>query len=139
MITYDHAREIPAPIEKVFAAFAPERLVRWWGPDGFTNRSEHCDFRAGGNWKFVMRGPDGKEYPNECSFDEVVPPTKVVVRKLDEPHFTLTIGLTPTPGGTRVTWSQAFASDDMARRLEKIVLPANEQNLARLAAEVARV
>ena len=44
----------------------------------------------------------------------------------------------PSAAGTIVGWAQAFASDDVARAVEAIVVPANEQNLDRLAAEVAK-
>jgi hypothetical protein len=37
-----------------------------------------------------------------------------------------------------VTWSQAFDNPEVAKRIEHIVVPANEQNLDRLAAEVSR-
>jgi hypothetical protein len=40
--------------------------------------------------------------------------------------------------GTVVSWSQAFESSEVAGRLEHIVVPANEQNLDRLAVEVLR-
>jgi hypothetical protein len=38
-----------------------------------------------------------------------------------------------------VSWSQAFEKSEVARRIEHIVVPANEQNLDRLSAEVLRV
>jgi uncharacterized protein YndB with AHSA1/START domain len=40
-------------------------LSRWWGPAGFTNTFEVCEFKKGGRWSFVMHGPDGRNYPNE--------------------------------------------------------------------------
>jgi hypothetical protein len=35
-----------------------------------------------------------------------------------------------------VSWSQEFDDAEVARRIEKIVVPANEQNLDKLTAEV---
>ncbi len=32
------------------------------------------DFRPGGVWRFVMHGPDGRDYQNRITFDEIVPP-----------------------------------------------------------------
>ncbi len=137
MTTYTTSREIPAPVERVFAAFEdPERLARWWGPAGFTNTFSLCEFRTGGRWSFVMHGPNGHPYPNESVFAEVEAPGKVVVRHLSEPKYVLTIGLSPTAGGTLVSWSQAFDNAETGRKLEKIIVPSNEQNLDRLAAEV---
>lgn len=137
MKTYETSREIAAPPERVFAAFAAERLARWWGPSGFTNTFSVFEFKTGGRWIFVMHGPDGKNYPNESVFAEIVPNAKVVVDHA-KPQFRLTIGLAATPKGTRVSWSQAFDDEQVARMIEHIVVPANEQNLDRLAAEVAR-
>ena len=42
------------------------------------------------------------------------------------------------PAGTVVSWSQAYESPEVARRIEHIVVPANEQNLERLSVEVLR-
>jgi hypothetical protein len=52
--------------------------------------------------------------------------------------FRLTIELAPSSTGTLVTWAQTFESDDVARQIEHIVVPANDENLQRLQAEVLR-
>jgi hypothetical protein len=85
-----------------------------------------------------MHSPEGHDYPNESVFEEVEPAKKVVVRHLSGPQYRLTILLAPSPGGTVVSWSQDFDRADVASRIEHIVVPANEQNLDRLSAEVAR-
>lgn len=140
MSTFNTVREIPATPAEVFAAFSdPQRLARWWGPAGFSNEFHRCDFTPGGTWSFVMHGPDGKHFRNESVFAEVEPPSRVVVRHVSKPEYRLTITLTPSAGGTRVSWEQEFDDAEVARRIERIVVPANEQNLDRLAAEVARV
>jgi hypothetical protein len=58
------------------------------------------------------------------------------VQHLSEPHFRLTIGLVPSVTGTVVSWTQVFESAEVAGRIEHIIVPANEQNLDRLSAEV---
>ena len=137
--TFETSREIPATPEQVFAAISePERLARWWGPAGFTNTFQVCEFTPGGQWCFVMHGPDGGNYPNESVFAEIESPHQVVVRHDSEPKFQLTISLAPSANGTLVSWSQVFDDADVARRVEHIVVPANEENLDRLAAEVSR-
>lgn len=139
MTTFNTSREIPASAEQVFAAINdPERLARWWGPAGFTNTFTVCELVTGGRWSFIMHGPDGKNYPNECIFAELESPAKLVVQHVSEPKFRLTIGLTPSAAGTLVSWSQAFDNPDVASQVEHIVVPANEQNLDRLSAEIAR-
>ncbi len=61
-----HSRLIDAPRERIFRALAePDHLARWWGPNGFTSSFEIFEFRPGGAWRFVFRGPDGTQYPNE--------------------------------------------------------------------------
>lgn len=139
MSTFQTSREIPATPEQVFAAFAdPERLARWWGPARFTNTFSVCDFRPGGTWSYVMYGPDGKHFRNESVFAEVERPGRVVIRHVSKPKYRLTITLTPSPTGTIVSWVQAFDDAEVARRIEHIVVPANEQNLDRLTAECLR-
>jgi len=139
MTTFSTSREILATVEQVFAALSnPERLARWWGPAGFTNSFSECDFKNGGRWSFVMHGPTGNHYPNESVFTEIEAPRKVVVQHISEPKFRLTIVLASTTAGTLVSWSQAFESSEVASRVEHIVVPANEQNLDRLTAEVLR-
>jgi uncharacterized protein YndB with AHSA1/START domain len=139
MTTFRTSRHIPASPDEVFAAISdPQRLARWWGPAGFTNTFNVCEFEAGGRWEFVMHGPDGRSYPNESVFADVEAPGKVVVEHRSAPRFRLTITMTPSDGGTTVAWAQAFESDDVAKSVEEIVVPANEQNLDRLAAEALR-
>lgn len=137
MTPFETSREIPAPAGQVFAAFRDAaRLARWWGPTGFWNNFSCCEFRPGGRWVYVMHGPNGGKHPNESVFEEIVAPSRIVIRHVSGPRYRLTIGFVPAGAGTRVTWSQVFEDDAMAARIRHIVVPANEQNLDRLAAEV---
>ncbi len=139
MTTFNASLEIPATAEQVFSAIShPERLARWWGPAGFTNTFNVCEFKNGGRWSLIMHGPDGKNYPNENVFAEIEPLRKVIVQHASEPKYRLTIDLTPSAAGTVVSWSQTFESSEVARRIEHIVVPANKQNLERLSDEVRR-
>ena len=136
-----HARVIAASPEQVFRAIAePERLARWWGPQGFSSSFEHFDFRPGGSWRFVFHGPDGTDYPNENVFREIVPAARVLIEHPSEQHhFFLTITLDAQDGQTRVGWRQVFDTAAHARAAAPIVREANEQNLDRLDAEVRRL
>jgi uncharacterized protein YndB with AHSA1/START domain len=139
MTTFKTARDIPAPVAQVFAAISdPQRLARWWGPAGFTNTFSVCEFQTGGRWSFVMHGPDGTNYPNENVFEAIEAPRLVVVRHVPPPQFVLTITLAPSATGTLVSWLQVLDDADVAQRVAPIVIPANEQNLDRLTAEVLR-
>jgi uncharacterized protein YndB with AHSA1/START domain len=135
-----HSRLIDAPREQVFAAIAdPTRLARWWGPEGFTSTFSIFEFRAGGAWRFVMRGPDGAEYPNDNRFAAIDAPSRVVVEHFGAPHhFLLTITFDAEGAATRVGWRQVFDTAAEKERIAAFVAPANEQNLDRLAAEVLR-
>ena len=130
-------RQLAASPAAVYAAIAdPVRLARWWGPAGFRNVFEHCDFRPGGDWRYVMHGPGGKTYPNASTFEVIEAQVRVVIRHVSQPRYRLTIGLTPADGGTRVDWQQVFDDERVAAGIAHIVEPANEQNLDRLTAEV---
>ena len=134
------SREIAADPSRVFAAFKdPARFAAWWGPAGFTNTFDVCEFKAGGLWSYVMHGPDGKTYRNESVFRELEPDRRLVIDHVSLPRYVLTVTLQPTDsGGTLVEWNQAFEKPEVARAIAHIVVPANEQNLDRLTAEVLR-
>src|SRR5246127_5386107 len=72
------SRAIGAPRDLVFEAFTEVRhLSRWWGPEGFTTTTRAFEFRAGGEWVFVMHGPDGTDYQEWISWTEIVPPERI--------------------------------------------------------------
>ncbi len=74
-------REFDAPRDLVFSAFTdPRHLAQWWGPNGFTTTTLSFDMRPGGVWRFVMHGPDGRDYQNRITYEEVVPPQRIVYR-----------------------------------------------------------
>ena len=127
-------RLIDAPREQVWQAHTQaEHLARWWGPDGFSNTFEVFEFKPQGRWTFVMHGPDGTHYANDCIFLEASP-QRLVIRHVTAPHFTLTITLAEADGHTRLDWRQAFDDPRVAAAVAPIVGPANEQNLNRLQA-----
>ena len=139
-MAFQATRKIAAPPSSVFAAFEDSaRLAVWWGPAGFTNTFETYEFKPGGKWSFVMHGPDGKNFPNEIVVTEIEPPGRIVIDHVSQPRYLLTVTLEPTEdGGTRVGWNQEFENPEVGRRLEQILVPANEQVLDRLSEEVLR-
>jgi uncharacterized protein YndB with AHSA1/START domain len=135
--TLKTSRLIDAPRARVFEAFRdPAQLTRWWGPAGFTSTFEAFDFRAGGQWVFVLHGPDGKNYANVNEFVEIVPDERVVIHHVSGHTFDLTITFADEDGGTRVVWSMAFPTVGAKENVQEYVIPANEQNLDRLEAVV---
>jgi uncharacterized protein YndB with AHSA1/START domain len=139
MNTISTTRHIPATPRDLFAAFAqPERLARWWGPDGFRNQFDVFEFTPGGRWIFDMIGPGGERYPNESAFVEIRENELIVLDHVNKPHFRLTIALAPDGDGTLVRWTGVFKEPEVLAALLDVVKPSNEQNLDRWTAEVAR-
>src|SRR5690349_7117605 len=72
------SRVIDAPRELVFEAFTEVRhLSRWWGPEGFTTTTRSFEFRVGGEWDFVMHGPDGTDYPEWITWTAIDRPERI--------------------------------------------------------------
>lgn len=128
-------RTIDAPADRILRAVSdPALLAQWWGPKGFRNTFSSFDFRPGGEWKFTMHGPDGKDYPNRCVLDEISP-SRIVIRHPG--HFTLTMTLESRGNTTHVHWRQRFETAEVREQLAPICIPANEQNFDRLEAVLA--
>ena len=71
-------REFDAPRALVWQAWTdPKHLAQWWGPNGFSTTTSAFDMRPGGVWRFVMHGPDGRDYENRITFDEIVKPERI--------------------------------------------------------------
>ncbi|WP_174874810.1 SRPBCC domain-containing protein [Vogesella oryzae] len=137
--TFRSSRQFAATPAQVFAAISDaERIARWWGPAGFSNRIAEFDFRPGGRWLFDMIGPDGTVYANESVFVTIEPDRLLLLRHLCQPHFQLSITLQAAGDGCELLWEQTLDDDAQAEALRAIIEPANQQNLDRLAAELAR-
>lgn len=137
--TFQTSRQFAVTPTAVFAAISDvTRIARWWGPAGFSNRIAEFDFRPGGRWLLDMIGPDGTVYANESVFVSIEPDRQLLLRHVCTPHFQLSITLQASDSGTLLQWAQTFDDDAVAQAVRHIVEPANEQNLDRLAAELAR-
>ncbi|TMB96599.1 MAG: SRPBCC domain-containing protein [Chloroflexi bacterium] len=72
-------RVFEAPRELVWKAWTePERMMRWWGPEGFTCPVCEIDFRVGGKWLNCMRSPEGQEFWSTGVYREIVPRQRIV-------------------------------------------------------------
>src|SRR5262245_36546673 len=72
-------RVFNAPRELVWKVWTqPEHVAKWWGPRGFDTRVVALDLRPGGKSHYIMRGPDGAEYPVCGTFLEVIPYERIV-------------------------------------------------------------
>jgi uncharacterized protein YndB with AHSA1/START domain len=132
------SRIFPASPAELWQAWTdPARLVRWWGPEGFTNTVHEFDLRPGGAWRLTMQSTDGTEFHNEKVFTEVVPREKAVFRHLSPMHvFTMTMTFVPRGGATKLTWRMDFETPT-SEELLKFITIANEQNFDRLEAHLS--
>jgi uncharacterized protein YndB with AHSA1/START domain len=73
-------RVFDAPRDLVFEAHTScEHMANWWGPRKYTFASCEIDFREGGSWRIVHRGPEGEEDQGfRGEYREIVPPEKIV-------------------------------------------------------------
>jgi uncharacterized protein YndB with AHSA1/START domain len=133
------SRIIEAPCEAVFGAFSdPEQLALWWGPKDFTNTFREFDLRPGGEWRFVMHGPDGADFENHSSFVEVAKPERVVFDHVNAPQFRMTQTYEDLGGRTRLTWRMQFASAEKCEKVKSFAPAGIEQNFDRLEAHLAK-
>ena len=90
----------------------PEHIANWWGPNGFTNTIHTMDFTEGGEWKFTMHGPDGKDYANRSIFKEIIPLEKIVFEHFN-PHFITTVIFEANGNETNIDWTMLFDTEEM--------------------------
>jgi len=114
-------RVIDAPPEKVFRAWTdPELLRQWFAPKPWTTPNVEIDVRAGGSSLFVMRDPDGNEFPNRGVYLEVVKNQRLVFTDAftrawepsPKPFMTVILTFEDLGGKTRYTarvrhWTEA--------------------------------
>lgn len=139
-------RVLGAPRTLVFDAFTdPEHIGLWWGPDGFTTTTHAIDMRPGGEWRFVMHGPDGTDYDNHIIYNTIEPIERLTYTHVDaadgtSPVFSSTITFADEADGarTRVTMSILLPTQAARDEVAGYAIPGGEQNLARLDAYLAQ-
>jgi len=116
-------RIFDAPRALVFDAFSdPGHLARWWGPNGFRTTTSRFDFREGGIWRFVMHGPDGRDYENCITYREIKPPERLVYHHGDGEgvetiSFENVLTFEDLGGRTRLTMEATFPSAELRDRV----------------------
>ena len=140
------SRVISARRELVFEAFTELRhLSRWWGPEGFTTTTRSFDFRVGGEWDFVMHGPDGTDYPEWISWTEIAPPERIALlhgEHRDDPNaFESVLTFTADGAATRIEMRTVFPSKELRdEAVEKYhAIEGGRQTLSNLADYVTEV
>jgi uncharacterized protein YndB with AHSA1/START domain len=113
-------RTLDAPIELVWKVWTePDHIKNWWGPQGFTNSIEVMEIKAGGNWEFVMHGPDGTDYKNKIRFIEVAEPARIVYEHVNAPKHITTITFTKEGNKTLLHWHMLFESEEQLAKVVK--------------------
>lgn len=117
-------RILNAPRELVWKAWTdPKHLSEWWGPNGFSTTTKSFEMKPGGIWRFVMHGPDGRDYENRILFDEIVRPERIAYRHDDgsenaeSMQFRQTVTFEDIGGKTRLTWKSVFQTAEERARV----------------------
>jgi uncharacterized protein YndB with AHSA1/START domain len=119
------SRLIGAPRGLVWSVWTdPKHLAKWWGPDGFRTTTSAFDFKPGGVWRFVMHGPDGRDYDNRVTFDEIVEPERLRYHHgggddVEPVQFRTLVTFDDLGGKTRVTLRGTFPSAEERARVIK--------------------
>jgi uncharacterized protein YndB with AHSA1/START domain len=140
------SRLIDAPRELVFEAFTDVRhLSRWWGPEGFTTTTRAFEFRVGGEWVFVMHGPDGTDYQEWIRWTEIAPPQRIALLhgefRGDPNAFESVITFAPDGAATRIEMRTVFPTKELRDEVvEKYrAIEGGQQTLSKLAAYVTKI
>ena len=139
------SRVIEAPRELVFEAFTDVRhLSRWWGPEGFTTTTRVFEFRVGGEWDFVMHGPDGTDYQEWICWTEIAPERIALLHgefRGDPNAFESVLTFAPDGGATRIEMRTVFPTkalrDEAVERYHAI--EGGQQTLSSLAEYVTEI
>jgi uncharacterized protein YndB with AHSA1/START domain len=135
-------RVFDAPRALVFKAWTdPKHLAHWWGPNGFSITTYEMDFRPGGTWRFVMHGPDGRDYQTENLYVEIAEPERLIYRHVSEPRHETTVTFADDGGKTKLTARMVFESAALRDKTIKAfgAVEGLKQTLARLAEHVAHM
>lgn len=121
-------RHFAAPPALLWAAWTePRHVERWFGPHGYATQVVELDPRVGGRWRYIMRGPDGRDIHFGGHFTEVTPHRRLVMTDRFEdadgapvpashyglpdafpPELTIAVTFEEVDGGTRVRLDQSI-------------------------------
>jgi uncharacterized protein YndB with AHSA1/START domain len=112
------SRLIPTTPDKLFDFWIDQaHLAKWWGHDGFTITTQEATAKPGGEWRFIMHGPDGVDYDNLITYDEITPPSRLVYTHsapgTDDPPFQTTVTFDEFIGQTALTMRAVFPNSAM--------------------------
>lgn len=122
-------RVIETPPERVWAAWTePQHVVKWFTPAPWSTTSCDIELRPGGKFNFVMRSPEGQEFPNSGCILEVIPNRRLIwtssltrgfrpAAGVDMPfHFTGIISIEPSGTGSKYTATVMHANAEARKK-----------------------
>ncbi len=102
-------RVLRAPAERIYRAFlAPEAMVKWLPPHGFTGKVEHADMRVGGSYRMSFTNfSTGSTHSFGGTYVELVPNERIrYTDRFDSPglpgDMQVEVSLSPCVAGTEL-------------------------------------
>jgi uncharacterized protein YndB with AHSA1/START domain len=114
-------RRLNASPAKVYGAWTdPEKIARWFGPEGADETLlAETDVRVGGRFRIIFRMSDGEQHDVSGVYREVVPDEKLVFtwawRSTPERESLVTVALRRDGDGTLLTLTHEQFFDEAAR------------------------
>lgn len=122
-------REFSAQRPLVWAAFTQRELLdQWWAPQPWKAQTKTMDFREGGQWQYVMIGPQGEQQWSLFQYASIQP----------QEHFTARSTFTNAEGQVNTelpesSWTVTFTDKGSVTRVEIRIIYAD---LVQLEAEL---
>lgn len=119
-------RVFDAPRDLVWQAWTtPAMLVHWFGCAAFTTVDAAVDLRVGGQWRVVLRTPDGEDIPSYGTYTAVRPIDHLAFThqwekapvEVNPPHHRtlVTVDLFDEGGRTRMEFRQTGLVSEASR------------------------
>ncbi len=112
------------------------------GTGGVTTTTRAFEFRVGGEWDFVMHGPDGTDYQEWISWREITPPERIALihgeSAQDPEAFESILTFVDHGETTEITMRTVFPTTALRERAvdEYHAIEGGSQTLDRLAAYI---
>jgi uncharacterized protein YndB with AHSA1/START domain len=123
-------RTIPVSVEKVWEAWTnPEHIKHWFAPRPYSIERCEIDLRPGGQFRTVMRAPDGQVHEDGAGcFLEVKPQRRLVwtdslgpgYRPNPNPFMTAVVEMEPVECGTRYRATAIHGDAEIRKQHEEM-------------------
>jgi uncharacterized protein YndB with AHSA1/START domain len=146
-LTMTITSEFDAPLDRVWGLWAnPRQLERWWGPPTYPATVVDHDLTPGGRVTYFMTGPEGDKARGWWRILSVDPPKGLEFEDgfADEagepnpsmPTMTIRVMLDEQPGGTRMTVTTRFPSQEA---MEQILAMGAEEGMREAMGQIDEV